>query len=250
MARNLSWHAFWNAELVKPYLGSIAVLYRSVKRNHELCLLAQFAIDAQVIFKESYSLSLGYCRGVGVDKICVIKCRQYPICTVASLEEPYIYLWPFSIGIHCMRCPYCNYQDSKVLDTSHDSHGTIRRRRECFRCKQRFSTYERPVISVPLITKQDGSREEFDRQKLERGIRIACAKRPVSATDIERLVGQIESELQRLGKPEVSSRVIGDMVIKALRELDLVAYIRYAIVYLKLDDLSAVRKEIDKLLNS
>ena len=91
-----------------------------------------------------------------------------------------------------MRCPYCHYHDSKVLDTSHDSHGGIRRRRECFKCKQRFSTYERPILSVPLIVKQDGTREEFDREKLERGIRISCAKRPVSAADIERLIGHIE----------------------------------------------------------
>lgn len=149
-----------------------------------------------------------------------------------------------------MRCPYCQYQDSKVLDTSHDSHGGIRRRRECFRCKQRFSTYERPILAIPLIIKQDGTREEFDREKLVRGIRISCAKRPVSAADIERLVGHVESELQKVGKSEVSSRMIGDMVINGLKEMDQIAYIRYAIVYLRLDDLGALRKEIDKLLQS
>ena len=147
-----------------------------------------------------------------------------------------------------MRCPYCQNDDSKVIDTTHDSHGGIRRRRECFNCGQRFSSYERPILATPLIVKQDGTREDFDRQKLERGIRISCAKRPVSATDIERLVGQVESELQRLGKPEVSSRVVGDMVIKGLKELDQIAYIRYAIVYLRLDDLHALRNEIDHLL--
>ena len=147
-----------------------------------------------------------------------------------------------------MRCPYCQYHDSKVLDTSHDSHGGIRRRRECFKCKQRFSTYERPILAIPLIIKQDGTREEFDREKLVRGIRISCAKRPVSAADIERLVGHVESELQKAGKSEVSSRMIGDMVIGGLKELDQIAYIRYAIVYLRLDDLGALRKEIDKLL--
>jgi len=149
-----------------------------------------------------------------------------------------------------MRCPYCQYHDSKVLDTSHDSHGGIRRRRECFKCKQRFSTYERPILAIPLIIKQDGTREEFDREKLVRGIRISCAKRPVSAADIERLVGHVESELQKVGKSEVSSRMIGDMVIGGLKELDQIAYIRYAIVYLRLDDLGALRKEIDKLLQS
>lgn len=147
-----------------------------------------------------------------------------------------------------MRCPYCQFHDSKVLDTSHDSHGGIRRRRECFRCKQRFSTYERPVLTIPLIVKQDGTREEFDREKLMRGIRISCAKRPVTAEAIEQLVAHVESELQKMGKSEVSSRVVGDMVISGLKGMDQIAYIRYAIVYLRLDDLGAIRKEIDNLL--
>ena len=137
---------------------------------------------------------------------------------------------------------------SKVIDTTHDSHGGIRRRRECLSCGQRFSSYERPILATPLIIKQDGTREDFDREKLERGIRISCAKRPVSATDIERLVGQVEAELQRLGKSEVSSRVVGDLVIKGLKEMDQIAYIRYAIVYLRLDDLHSLRNEIDHLL--
>lgn len=147
-----------------------------------------------------------------------------------------------------MRCPYCQNDESKVLDTSHDSHGGIRRRRECMKCGQRFSSYERPILSTPLIVKQDGTREEFDREKLARGIRISCAKRPVSAADIERLIGQVESELQKLGKAEVSSRVVGDLVIRGLKELDQIAYIRYAIVYLRLDDLHALRNEINRLL--
>jgi transcriptional repressor NrdR len=147
-----------------------------------------------------------------------------------------------------MQCPYCQSDDSKVIDTTHDSHGGIRRRRECLSCGQRFSSYERPILATPLIIKQDGTREEFNREKLERGIRISCAKRPVSAADIERLVGQVESELQRLGKSEISSRVVGDLVIKGLKELDQIAYIRYAIVYLRLDDLHALRNEIDHLL--
>ena len=147
-----------------------------------------------------------------------------------------------------MRCPFCQNDDSKVVDTTHDGHGGIRRRRECLSCGQRFSSYERPVLATPLIVKQDGAREEFDREKLEGGIRIACAKRPVSAADIERLVGQIETGLRQLGKPEISSRVVGDLVIKGLKEVDQIAYIRYAIVYLRLDDLHALRDEIDRLL--
>jgi transcriptional repressor NrdR len=147
-----------------------------------------------------------------------------------------------------MRCPFCHSDDSKVIDTTHDTHGGIRRRRECQACKQRFSSFERLILSTPLLIKQDGTREEFDREKLERGIRIACAKRPVSAADIERLVGQVETELQGLGKSEVSSRLVGDQVVRGLKELDQIAYIRYAIVYLRLDDLHALRSEIDRLL--
>ena len=147
-----------------------------------------------------------------------------------------------------MRCPYCKHHDSKVLDTSHDSHGGIRRRRECLKCRQRFSSYERPILATPLIIKQDGAREEFDREKLARGIRISCAKRPVSAADIERIIGQVETQLQKMGKAEVSSRVVGDLVMTTLKEVDQIAYIRYAIVYLGLDDVQSIRTEIDQLL--
>jgi transcriptional repressor NrdR len=149
-----------------------------------------------------------------------------------------------------MQCPYCQTEESRVLDTTHDSHGGIRRRRECQTCGQRFSTYERPILATPLLIKQDGTREEFDREKLARGIRIACAKRPVSAADIERLIGQVEASLQKLGKAEVSSRVVGDLTINGLKGLDQIAYIRYAIVYLRLDDLHALRREIDRLLEA
>jgi transcriptional repressor NrdR len=147
-----------------------------------------------------------------------------------------------------MRCPYCHGEESRVVDTSHDARGGIRRRRECNNCNQRFSTYERAILANPLLVKQDGTREEFNRDKLIGGIRIACAKRPVSAAEIERLVGEIESALQAMGRAEVSSRVVGDMVIAGLKEMDQVAYIRYAIVYLGLDDLRSIRDEIDHLL--
>jgi len=147
-----------------------------------------------------------------------------------------------------MKCPYCKDDDSKVLDTSHDKRGGTRRRRLCLSCEQRFSTYERAILDTPLIVKQDGTREEFNRAKLSRGIQISCDKRPVSAADIERLVGDVESGLQAMGEIEVSSRVVGDMVIDGLKEMDLVAYVRYAIVYLGLEDLNAIRREIDDLL--
>ncbi len=147
-----------------------------------------------------------------------------------------------------MRCPYCQNEDSRVLDTTHDSRGGIRRRRECLNCRQRFSTTERAVQGTPMIIKKDGTREEFDRDKILRGLRIACAKRPVSAAMIDRLAGEVESRLQKLGKSEIQSRVIGDMIISELKSLDLIAYIRYAIVYLNMDDLHTIRNEINELL--
>jgi transcriptional repressor NrdR len=147
-----------------------------------------------------------------------------------------------------MRCIYCGREDSKVIDTTHDARGGIRRRRECLACKQRFTTYERPIFSTPLVVKNDGTREEFDREKVARGIRIACVKRPVPATEIDRIVGEVEAALQQLNKPEISSRVIGDMVISALKEVDHIAYVRFAIVYLGLDDLRSIRDEINNLL--
>ena len=103
-------------------------------------------------------------------------------------------------------------------------------------------------MATPLLVKRDGTREEFSREKLMSGIRVACAKRPVAAADIERLVGEIEAELQQMGKAEVPSRLVGDRVIRKLRELDEVAYIRYAIVYLRLDDLESIQEEIESLL--
>jgi len=149
-----------------------------------------------------------------------------------------------------MRCPHCLTEHTRVVDTSHDARGGIRRRRECQNCGQRFSTYERPILATPLLIKQDGTREEFDREKLLRGLRISCVKRPVSAADIERLVGEVEATLQTMGRAEVSSRVVGDMVIAGLKKLDQIAYIRYAIVYLGLDDLGSIRTEIDRLLEN
>lgn len=148
-----------------------------------------------------------------------------------------------------MKCPFCGaIGKTHVLDTANDARG-IRRRRECEVCRKRFSTVERPVIATPLIVKSSGERQEFDREKLMRGIRVSCAKRSISSAAIERMVDKVEAHLQSLGQDEVSSRVIGDMVIAELKELDPIAYIRYAIVYLGLDDLESVRAETDKLLS-
>ncbi len=147
-----------------------------------------------------------------------------------------------------MKCPYCQHERTRVIDTTHDGRGGIRRRRACSECGERFTTYERPILATPLIIKRDGTREEFSRDKLLSGLRVACAKRPISAADMNRVIGEIEAELQQMGKAEVSSRVVGDRIIKKLKDLDQVAYIRYAIVYLRLGDLEAINEEINRLL--
>ncbi len=149
-----------------------------------------------------------------------------------------------------MKCPHCQSDNTRVIDTTHDVKGGIRRRRECENCKLRFSTYERAILATPLVVKKDNTREEFDREKLLQGIRLACAKRPVPAAEIERLAGEVESELQAMNKLEVSSRTIGDLVMHGLRDLDQVAYIRYASVYLPLNNLKDVQKEINDLLKT
>ena len=149
-----------------------------------------------------------------------------------------------------MKCPYCDHSKTRVIDTSHDNRGGTRRRRVCEQCEQRFSSYERPILATPMLVKKDGTREEFSRDKLLAGLRVACAKRPISAADIERIAGEIEAELQQMGKSEVKSRVAGDLAIKKLKEMDEVAYIRYAIVYLGLHDLDSIRQEIDRLLDN
>ena len=147
-----------------------------------------------------------------------------------------------------MYCPFCRSDISRVVDTDQDKRGGIRRRRECRNCGERYTTYERSVKSLPYLIKQDGRREDFDREKLERGIRVACAKRAVTSNNISRLVGEVESTLLDTSKAEISSRVVGDIVIEGLKLLDQIAYIRYAIVYLGLSDLQSVREEIDRLL--
>ncbi|UYN89746.1 MAG: transcriptional regulator NrdR [Anaerolineales bacterium] len=150
-----------------------------------------------------------------------------------------------------MLCPHCkdaNQEGSKVIDTTHDARGGIRRRRECKNCGKRYSTYERPILAAPLIIKSDGGREEFDREKLLRSVQLACVKLPVAAAEIDRLVGEIETKLMQMEKSEVSSRVVGDMVLAGLKDLSEIAYIRFALVYLGLNDLQAIRKEVDSLI--
>ncbi len=145
-----------------------------------------------------------------------------------------------------MKCPHCGHADARVVDTR-EAADSIRRRRECFNCGKRFTTYEH-VAHALMVVKRDGRREPWDRNKLADGIRIACAKRPIPAERLEGLVEQIEDKVMSLGRSEVKSEYIGQLVLEGLKELDPVAYIRFGIVYLALPDLHAVRAEIDRLL--
>ena len=146
-----------------------------------------------------------------------------------------------------MKCPFCTSTRTKVVDTRRDTQGNVRRRRECEDCEKRFSTLERAILTTPLVIKKDGRREEFDPEKLMSGMRIACARRPVSAEEIEHIIHRVEYTIRQTGRAEIPSHIIGDIVIEGLREIDEVAYIRYAIVYMGLKDLESIRAEIDRL---
>lgn len=145
-----------------------------------------------------------------------------------------------------MNCPYCQYKDSKVIDSRAINEG-VRRRRQCLHCGSRFTTYERLQANSFLVVKKDGRREEFSRDKLTAGIRKACTKRPIADGDIEQLVDRIEEELHQLGRIEVPSATIGGLVMGHLRELDRIAYIRFASVYREFADVESFKQEIDAL---
>lgn len=147
-----------------------------------------------------------------------------------------------------MKCPFCGGTESRVKD-SRDIGDAIHRRRECEQCKGRFSTYERVEKFSLMVIKQDQRREAFDRQKLYVGIRKACEKRPLPAGEIEKAVEEIEQELYRFGKQEVPSNVIGELVMEHLRQMDKIAYIRFASVYRSFGDVETMFEEIQKLLN-
>ncbi|HLJ67955.1 MAG TPA: transcriptional regulator NrdR [Chloroflexota bacterium] len=148
-----------------------------------------------------------------------------------------------------MKCPFCGFNDSRVVD-SRDIEGgeSIRRRRECPSCGQRFSTYERVALSLQVI-KRDGRREEFDRQKLVNNMWKACTKRGIPVESVEAIARSIEHRVHRLGTPEVQSTVIGEYAMEALRSLDEIAYIRFASVYKSFADLDDMRREMEKLLD-
>ncbi|MEM3399798.1 MAG: transcriptional regulator NrdR [Candidatus Micrarchaeia archaeon] len=147
-----------------------------------------------------------------------------------------------------MRCPYCTYADTKVVDSRDTNDLKItRRRRQCLRCGKRFTTHEAVVTADIMVIKKDGRRERFDREKLMRGILRACEKRPISRETIEKIVDSIESALRRSEKDEIESRVIGNMVMNKLKKLDKVAYIRFASVYLSFNDIHAFEDVLKKL---
>ena len=148
-----------------------------------------------------------------------------------------------------MKCPYCGYSESRVIDSRPAEEGaTIRRRRECLSCQKRFTTYE-IMERVPLIViKKDGSRQTFDKMKILTGMLRACEKRPVALADMQRSVDEIEQELQNSLEREVDSTAIGELVMKKLKTLDEVAYVRFASVYRQFKDLNTFMEELNKLL--
>jgi len=150
-----------------------------------------------------------------------------------------------------MKCPYCNSDSDKVVDSRSVRDGcAVRRRRECIDCGRRFTTYESVEKSQLFVIKKDGRREPFDRTKITDGIRTACRKRPVSAEQIESLTNSIEMELSEIGSMEISTDQIGEMVMEKLRELDQVAYVRFASVYRRFEDVDEFRAALKKLLDN
>jgi transcriptional repressor NrdR len=147
-----------------------------------------------------------------------------------------------------MRCPFCDHLDDRVVDSRVSSGGEkIRRRRECTNCQERFTTYERIEESFPKVIKNDGSREEYDREKVRDGIELACTKRPISVEEIDEVVDSIERQLLDLGRREVSSDWIGSTLTGELRDLDPVAYIRFASVYRGFSEIQEFLRELKEL---
>lgn len=150
-----------------------------------------------------------------------------------------------------MKCPFCRDLENKVIDSRLSKDGDIiRRRRECLRCERRFTTYERVEEMVPMIVKKDGRREVYDRMKVAAGLKKACEKRPVSMEMIEQTADRIERMLQERGEKEVSSSVIGEAIMRALYDLDKVAYVRFASVYRSFEDVNEFMRELKDLIQT
>ena len=147
-----------------------------------------------------------------------------------------------------MRCPFCSHQDTQVIETRVSEDGDfIRRRRQCGACEKRFTTYERPEVNFPTVVKKDGRRVEYDRNKLLGSFKLALRKRPVSTVQIDSAIERIEEKLLHLGQREVISSRIGELVMRELKKLDKVAYIRYASVYRSFEDIDEFRALVDEV---
>jgi len=147
-----------------------------------------------------------------------------------------------------MKCPFCGHIEDKVIDSRLGKEGDIiRRRRECLKCEGRFTSYERIEEVLPLVIKKDGRREPFDKQKILRGLEKACEKRPVGIEIREALIGKIEKKLQELGEKEIQSSWIGEQIMEGLKEIDEVAYVRFASVYRQFKDIKEFLEEIKGL---
>ena len=149
-----------------------------------------------------------------------------------------------------MKCPFCSCMDSKVIDSRVSEDGTsIRRRRECAECNKRYTTYEKIESTPILVIKSNGNRQRFDLAKIKNGIIKACEKRPVPMAKIEKLVSDIEKQVNNTLAQEISSKKIGDMVMEGLKDLDEVAYVRFASVHRQFKDINTLREEIEKLIS-
>lgn len=150
-----------------------------------------------------------------------------------------------------MKCPFCENSDTKVIDSRQTDDGhAIRRRRECENCNKRFTTYEKVEEMILMVIKKDGSREAFDRSKIMNGIVKACEKRPIPVAEIEAVVDEIERGLNNMMEKEVESSFIGELIMEKLRDMDEVAYVRFASVYRQFTDINTFVSEIEKLLIS
>lgn len=145
-----------------------------------------------------------------------------------------------------MDCPYCSHKESKVTDKRKSPEG-IRRRRECLKCGKRFTTYEKAVLEDIYVIKKDNRREKFSREKLENGIHKAFEKRPVEKNKIDRMINEIEEQIRKTGKKEIKSSVIGELIMKKIKKIDNVAYIRFASVYRDFQDINDFKREMKGL---
>lgn len=146
-----------------------------------------------------------------------------------------------------MNCPYCNNQETKVLETRESDENITRRRRECLKCEKRFTTYEQVELTNITLIKKGGKKTSFDRQKVIHSIKLACRKRPISDEKIEEIALKIEQKLRSSMKKEIASKKVGEMVLKHLKRLDQVAYIRFASVYRDFQDLDSFKSELEKI---